>query len=111
MERITVRLRATYTDEKGATLYPGERCSMPYAVARRMMANGVAEEIVPEGRPLRAAGLGEAPATKPILDPGELKGIAKLNWLRAEITARGGTPQGRSQAALEAQLEELSGNG
>jgi hypothetical protein len=44
---------------------------------------------------------------KPVADTTELKGQAKLAWLREEIRNGGGEPRGTTIASLESQLRIL----
>ena len=44
---------------------------------------------------------------KPVADATELKGQAKLAWLREEIRNGGGEPRGTTIAGLESQLRIL----
>jgi len=48
---------------------------------------------------------------KPVADTTELKGQAKLAWLRENIRSHGGEPSGTTIAGLESQLRILKSMG
>lgn len=118
---MRIRLKVPYRAETGGMCYPGEVINVDRASALEMVIRGEAEEIdapiVPAAatapKPEHAAMTTEtaapmvAPVTKPVTDPGALRGDAKRAWLKSEIRKRGAAPDGNTIAALTAQLKSL----
>jgi hypothetical protein len=94
MASVIVNLRANYQDAKGGMNFRGESVAIESAMARALIERGAAVELSP-------------PAHTAITKPADLKGFAKLNYLRHLIRVNGGTPEGRSMEALRQQLHQM----
>jgi len=68
-----------------------------------LMRSSTARALVRRGQATRV----EDRVVKPVADATELKGQAKLAWLRENIRSHGGDPRGTTIAGLESQLRIL----
>lgn len=80
---------------KTLVLFNGKEVLMRSSTARALMRRGQATRVEVER------------VTKPVDDTTELKGQAKLAWLRQNIREHGGEPGGTTIVALESQLRIL----
>ncbi|HUU73299.1 MAG TPA: hypothetical protein VMW70_11775 [Burkholderiales bacterium] len=74
-----------------------------------LMRASTARALVRRGQATRVEEVEQM--VKPVADTTELKGQAKLKWLRDEIRNGGGDPSGTTIASLESQLRILKSMG
>jgi len=100
---MLVKLKSIFTAAGGGTAYAGEVIGVDESTGASLINSGCAAL---HKRTIEKAAHA-APVAKPIVDASELKGFAKLNYLRAEIKKRGAKPAGRTIADLAEQLKAL----
>ncbi|MBK5105117.1 MAG: hypothetical protein JJE42_12790 [Burkholderiales bacterium] len=81
--------------------FNGKEVLMRASTARALVRRGQAT-LVERAKPVEVERV-----VKPVADSDELKGQAKLAWLRENIRAHGGEPSGTTMASLESQLRIL----
>ena len=79
--------------------FNGKEVLMRGSTARALVRRGQATRVEKPAQVERVA--------KPVADAVELKGSAKLAWLRKNIRDMGGEPDGTTIVALESQLRIL----
>ena len=100
MKMTVVKINKPYRSPRGGAInYPGETISVTPEEAERLLIDRDAEMV--------EIGSKRQKVSKPVDAPADLKGLAKLHWLRREIKDRGGVPDGRTIAALTEQLKGL----
>ena len=95
---MKIKLKVPFVDRRGGGSNPGEIIGVSRKIGKRLIRNGDAVEIVREEvRRVIAA----------VINPITLRGEAKKDWLRKEITKAGGTPKGDTIVGLVKQLRVI----
>lgn len=97
--KMTVKLKAAHTDYRGRTFHKGKTIGVNRKTGKRLIAAGKAVGVSPAEEVPRV--------TTAVINPRDLRGDAKKDWLRGQIEKAGKVPSGDTIAALAAQLRGL----
>ncbi len=95
--KMIVKLKTAFVAKGGGKCYAGETIGVSRKVGKHLIASGAATAVVVE----------EVPRMTAVVDVRSLRGDAKKDWLRKQISDRDGIPASDTIVGLTAQLRAL----